>query len=846
MTKIPFKVSARAARLIGRENVANAEGAVIELVKNGYDADANISIILFDNKYYKTPDELKISEYKELRSIAKVEDFALLASCYLNQGEGKYILQDNIDATQREFLDSFFHNLCTIYIMDSGHGMTVDVIQNHWMIIGTDIKETNYKSDFGRIKTGAKGIGRFALDRLGDECEMLTKTVYGEYCVISSRKEKNVEANRWRVKWSSFEGKQKSIDQVNADLELIKDVDITKEVKKLIRFFPDFDKILKRFQYNSGTILKISGLRDKWNDNSIEKIFASLEYLIPPKEDDSYSIYLLSTLTPNKYGKIDPPSIDQFDYHLNAKYLNNNPIEITITRNELLYKNIDPEVFQVKRMNVDQFSPKTFIDGSYTYTKTIEELVPGLSDSFKKFIIPKIGTFEFDFYFGKMGSGPAERGTSKFPYKGFDLSFRKIWFKRFGGIKIYRDGFRVRPYGEPDGNAFDWLGLGQLSSQSPTVTKSGYHVRPNQVYGIINISRIENVNFSDRSSREGIQENPVFNFFKQLIISLIAEFERDRNIVMMSIKEVFEKKDKEEFLEKESDNIIKKAKLSEPTNECEEERKVLSEAVEYYKERIASFEDEQMLLRVLASTGLIITSFAHELKNLTDRIVPRTDTFRDILNQVIDKTKLNQLQDFENPFIMLDDFRNQDTRLSNWLGFSLSAVRRDKRKLKKIEVISYIAELVRLWHTILESRGIELIIKHNIYNELYIEGNPIDFDAIFNNLITNSIDAFKRKKKHGATERKIFVTFWLEDDVIITYADSGPGLDDEITDPYWIIEPFNTTKRNDDGEITGTGLGMYIVKHVLDQYDAELKIFDQRPGFKIELIIPSFRKHEQI
>lgn len=37
MTKIPFQVSAKTARLIGRENVANADGAVIELVKNGYD-----------------------------------------------------------------------------------------------------------------------------------------------------------------------------------------------------------------------------------------------------------------------------------------------------------------------------------------------------------------------------------------------------------------------------------------------------------------------------------------------------------------------------------------------------------------------------------------------------------------------------------------------------------------------------------------------------------------------------------------------------------------------------------------------------------------------------------------
>ena len=49
--RIPFKVSARTARLIGRENIANSKGAIIELVKNSYDADSKVCIVYFDNKY---------------------------------------------------------------------------------------------------------------------------------------------------------------------------------------------------------------------------------------------------------------------------------------------------------------------------------------------------------------------------------------------------------------------------------------------------------------------------------------------------------------------------------------------------------------------------------------------------------------------------------------------------------------------------------------------------------------------------------------------------------------------------------------------------------------------------
>ena len=48
MTKIPFNVDAYTARLIGRENVSKLEGAVIELVKNTYDADASCCVLYYD------------------------------------------------------------------------------------------------------------------------------------------------------------------------------------------------------------------------------------------------------------------------------------------------------------------------------------------------------------------------------------------------------------------------------------------------------------------------------------------------------------------------------------------------------------------------------------------------------------------------------------------------------------------------------------------------------------------------------------------------------------------------------------------------------------------------------
>ena len=81
--KIPFKVSARTARLIGRENVASSKGAIIELVKNGYDADSKVCIVYFDNKYSTLLDIideehfnglLKLGISKELLEVIYIKD----------------------------------------------------------------------------------------------------------------------------------------------------------------------------------------------------------------------------------------------------------------------------------------------------------------------------------------------------------------------------------------------------------------------------------------------------------------------------------------------------------------------------------------------------------------------------------------------------------------------------------------------------------------------------------------------------------------------------------------------------------------------------------------------------
>lgn len=187
MTKVPFNVDAYTARLIGRENVSKLEGAVVELIKNTYDADATCCILYYDEK-------------KDI-----------------------------------------------LYLADNGNGMTEEIIRNHWMTIGRSSKKNSFVSQKGRIQTGEKGIGRFALDRIADNCQMLTST------------EKDEKKLLWTVDWNSF-STGKNITEIGADL------DITTE--KFESFFENCTNshvinLIKQNWGKHGTVFRLTNLREQ-------------------------------------------------------------------------------------------------------------------------------------------------------------------------------------------------------------------------------------------------------------------------------------------------------------------------------------------------------------------------------------------------------------------------------------------------------------------------------------------------------------------------------------------------------------------------------------------------------
>lgn len=841
--KIPFKVSSRTARLIGRENVASAKGAVIELVKNGYDADSPFSIIYIDNKLSFFKPRLYISEYNNL--LLKGIDQALLDSIYEKE-KSVYVVKEKLDPSQISLLADNLRRLASLYVIDCGEGMTEKILKDNWMTIGTDNKSTNYYTRKGRIKAGAKGIGRFAMDKLGEKCEMIT---FFDPEVYKPTDDNSVAGGySWNVSWDEFEGNNKTIDKVTAELDEIRDLSFL-DCLDAFELPKEIKSILRKQAGNHGTALKITQLRDVWNDDTVESLFEDLSVLVPPAEQNDYSIILRASSQPERYGLIREGICDDFDFKIHATADSNQIVNIKIIRNENLVEKFPSSFFNRPNQTKKNYTEEDFKRGYWETRRTFSQLVPGYKKTDYTNELNRIGPFEFVFYFLKRSA--TKRDEKRFFYRHCPYAQRADWLKKFGGIKLFRDGFRVRPYGERNSSSFDWLGLGGRKQRSPagiTKKEGGYKVEVENVAGSICISRLTNVAFEDKSSREGLQENNSFQIFKKLIEGIINIFEEDRALIARELAAYDDERNGGRRLFQEAEKLSHKilehpkfAKFRDGSFVSEKDKTFHSIALlaalnEKKTQEIENYKEEQKTLRGLASTGLMLASFSHDLTKIYDSLTDRYERIKKhLLPYAKEELYLDRI-DRKNPFRLMRLAHETDKKMQNWLRFSTQIARKDKRRRKDINISSYMSNLHDIWSTIFSERAITM--EQNVVEGARVRAFEIELDSIFYNLFSNSVEAFNLMKVNRP--RRIKVS-WREssEKLICEYEDNGPGLSEDISDPENIFEPLFTTKRNNTtGEEVGTGLGMWIIKLIAEDNNIEIELPKVEQGFGIRFIFP--------
>lgn len=759
MGKVSFNVDAYTARLIGRENISGVRGALFELIKNSYDADASVCILYYSN--------------------------------------GK------------------------LYLADNGVGMGAEVILNNWMTIGRSTKKENFTSDMGRIQTGAKGIGRFALDRLGDQSTMLT--IQKKSTLV------------WKVDWRDFENSD-NITDIKADLD--------ESELSLYQFISENCKnqeMLNLFQSkfdSTGTIFEITELRDSWNDERfISNCIAQLSTLIPETLSDVFKLYFFTDENSIEEAKIQNEIENDYDYKLNFYVDEADKVKVKIHRNEFDFG----EEFD-KIINEAGFSEK---DIDYFQNIPIE-IEKEFSEIFKtrKSVENSIGKFSGNIYFSKINSTKKDR--AKYYYK--EISGRRV-LEAFSGVKLYRDNFRVRPYGEPGSSNYDWLLLSSRKQKSPAAIShptGKWKVSSDQLYGSVFISRL-NLSLPDQANREGIIETTEFNLFKNFILEIVSYFENDRQYVFRKLDEYDKKineaeriqKEIEDKAQKESIRLTEKDSISNETESDHKDNKdqidltvKASEAKKVIDQKdsiIRDLEDENKLLRALATTGIVTNTYIHEIKGITHTLNMNViSAYEELVEDGdISSSKESLLRAIDNK-----------ESLNSWFEVTLNSIKKDKRTWKKTDLVGLFKNQLTSWEKILIQKGISIsfICSEETVN-FYC--HHFELESIVNNLLTNSFFAFTTPVPR---DKKIKITLGIKNEnILLSYEDNGPGLPKVFKEnPDLILAAMESEKRDENGELIGTGMGMWIIDRTVKDYKGELDLSKNKTeeiGFHMDIIL---------
>ena len=743
MSKIQFNVDAYTAKLIGRENVSKLDGAILELVKNTYDADATYCILYYDNS-------------------------------------------DNV-----------------IYLIDNGVGMSEDVIINNWMTIGRSSKKKSYKSDGGRIQTGAKGIGRFALDRIGVKCQMYT--VHNDKKLL------------WNVNWSDFDNAE-NITDVNAELDEVNFTysDFLNNIKN-----SNVLRIVNEKGFSTGTIFKIENLHDSWDEVLYDNIYNSLSTLIPYELKELFDIFLLNNDTEyEKASVITQISKIKYDYKISFNVDEDGKINVSLIRNEFEFgDNLEKICRESELEDEKQYFNGTPIIISTTYNK-----IMGFKED--KEYIYKLGKFSGILYFSKADS--VKNDKEQYFYRNLNLTNLSTLL---GGIKIYKDSFRVRPYGDKNTSFFDWLNLSARKTKSPAAPshKSGsWRVDSNQITGSILISR-EFTFLEEQANREGFIEKTEFTEFKNILLKVIELFEKDRQKIFRGLRKRYDSLNPADVFEKE----VKKAAKTNGKKDKKEQADDLSieekaeVVIENKNREIRELQDENKMLRTLATTGILTNTCIHEIKNTIHKLsmkILQAKNIAKILNNANLDDCLAQIENIKNSY-------------NSWFTITIDSVRKSGREFSNVNLTQYLSNLIHSWEEITKNKDIQFEFKCLEENDLYFKCYPFDIDSIVCNLITNSINSFDEGKN---TNKLISVELGADEEkVIIKYEDNGNGLCEEYkTNPNKILESFVSSKKNSKNELIGTGMGMWIVSKIVDEYDGNIileKNISSETGFYIEI-----------
>ncbi len=669
-----FRPYARLISILGDQLISNKWVGVIELVKNCYDADAenvNVRFIDFDVKNSKS-------------GIIEIED--------------------------------------------DGDGMSLEIIRNVWMKPATPNKLEKKKSERrltkrGRAMQGDKGVGRFAVYKLGSTIEIFTKT-------------KDTNEVNLSLDFSKY-AQDDEFSEENSDVN-------NKFLDEIPNNWKECDTPLSILNSKKqGTLIRISNLRNSWKKDDLDKLQKAFYRMIPPvlpglrdKIDKEFEVNLF--WNDDKYFDVDSITFEKIVDVGNAYF------EASISHDGKLTYIYKYGQNQDKIAEVDLFESFNSYDTTRLklFRKQFYRIEKGSKD-FIKYRDPKVGEFYFFIYYFDL--------TNKAKYKKDEEDYIKD-----NSVFLYRDNTRVYPYGEAGD---DWLKLSQFRAED----KAGNYFSYNDLIGFIFITQKNNSNLRDSADREGLMNlNDTYDDFVALIQAgmkvmkdLVTEDKKKDELSKQKPFITFQSQFQQSFedfqrysLKSNNPEIIEKSnRLLDSAN------KVLS----IYREKLNISEE-------LAGAGMALEKSTHDINVMLRQLRENANYF----NKKLDKNELDkeELKKFLKEVSENIELLYQELQV-------LTPLMRVSRKFDRDVSVKEVSErVVRYFRRELEERKIKVVI--DVSKDIIVRTNTGLILQCLINLMDNAIYWLENAKKHQITIKIDGINNQL------IFADDGIGIDKEI------------------------------------------------------------------
>ena len=670
-----------------------------------------------------------------------------------------------------------------IEVYDNGDGMSENDIKEKWMVIGTDSRIHNDKTKNGKPVWGEKGIGRMACQKLGGMTELVSV--------------KNKQRLKMTFDWSLFEKSGVTVDQITFPVDTGSSGDM-----------------------KSGLTLKISNLKSKWTSKNINEFKEELSILISDEIFDEIEIVI-------KVAQGEEETIGKNYAKLRERVTKNAPFKLKAK-------------FTDNKLTVSIF---TQVGQKGSWTK--QDIIGTYDDA-------SVGPFSVDIFHFPRAPGK-EKSSILEKYYDVRISTDKLeaFLKHNYGMYLYRDGAWMKPYG----GDLDWLSLEAGARQE--TSKIGLK----QIFGQIILTKKKNPKIMPASHRETLIQNKEFMDLKKIMREI---FEILRNY-MKKWKKQQQKTTLEDMRPSPTnpddtvDVLCSKMKkiTSSLTGEQKNNAKMTLDAIQTLNQTQKE-ESERVLSEIgeirsyeknLATLGIATSYMARQVAEPLEKnmqIVSKSEDMREKIKERDWKMTEKEIIQSEK---MLNDMKNNQNQMLHFMKFVSVLADHISKSISRNKRYTQV-NVLECWQTVsdgFQDKKEELRIetlcnpshprnKHDI-RDLVIKIDRIDLECILTNLYLNSIESLRRI----TGKRKVECHYWHDgNSLFIEFSDNGRGIPKSKLEE--IFEPFKFGHNQDNSEMHGHGLGLYLVKKIMENYDGTATAVDVKEGAKIRVVFPNVTK----